>query len=140
MGHRSPLVLLALLVAACVPQPGELSPTEALSAFLTAVEQSTHAPEQQQVAYEWVDLRSQEVLAKRAASAASLGGRSLKPWDMIVPGRLSFSSQPVASVAMRARIEADRAVVEVPLERGDKLEVPMAREQGRWRVVLGLSE
>jgi hypothetical protein len=139
MGLRS-ITLAALLLVACVPKPGELSPTEALSAFLTAVEQSTHAPEQQQVAYEWVDVHSQEALAKRASAAASVGGRTLKPWDMIVPGRLSFASQPVASVAMRARIEGDRAVVEVPTERGDKLEVPMVREQGRWRVVLGLRE
>jgi len=135
-----PPVALLLLLSACVPKPGELSPTEALSAFLTAVEQSTHAPEQQRVAYEWVDVRSQAALQSRASAAASLGGRTLKPWDMIVPGRLSFAAQPVASVAMRARVAGDRATVEVPLEHGDKLEVPMAREEGRWRVVLALGE
>ena len=52
-------------------------------------------------------------------------------------GRSSFSAYPVPSVA-RVRSEGDRAYVSLQVEGRSDVEVPMRREGGRWRVVLGL--
>jgi hypothetical protein len=125
------------LLGACAPDPGDLGPTEALATFLTAVERSTHMPEQRKIAFEWLDRQSQEALAERARLGNSLAGRKLTPWEMLVPGRVSFAGQSIAGVRMTAKIDGDHATVSMLLDK--PTEVPMLREQGRWRVVLGLT-
>jgi hypothetical protein len=126
------------LVGGCAPRPEQLSPDQALSAFLTALDRSTHAPEQLETAFEWVDKKSQASLKQRAHLATSLAGRSIAPWDMLVPGRASFSAYAVPSLRMRTSIEGDRARITIPVEGRADLTVEMVREDGRWRVVLGL--
>jgi hypothetical protein len=135
-----PWVALSLwLVSACAPRPEQLSPNEALSAFLTALDRSTHAPEQLETAFEWVDKKSQASLKQRAHLATSLAGRSIAPWDMLVAGRASFSAYAVPSLRMRSAIEGDRAKITMPVEGRADLTVEMVREDGRWRVLLGLT-
>jgi hypothetical protein len=129
--------LVLVLLFACAPDPGDLGPTEALAAFLTAVERSTHMPEQRKLAFEWLDRQSQEALAERARLTNSLAGRKLAPWEMLVPGRVSFAGQSIAGVRMTANVDGDHATVSLVLEK--PVDVPMKREQGRWRVVLGLN-
>ena len=138
-GVRLPISLfwLVLACAGCAHDPGELSPKQALVTFLTALDRGTHAPEQLKIAYEWVDEKSQSALKRRADLAASLAGRSIAPWDMLVAGRSSFSAYPVPTVA-HVRSDGDRASVSVQVEGRAQVEVPMRRESGRWRVVLGL--
>jgi hypothetical protein len=131
------LLWLVLACAACAADPGELSPKQALVAFLTALDRSTHAPEQLKVAYDWVDQASQAALKRRAELAASLAGRSVAAWDMLVAGRSSFSAYPVPTIA-RVRSEGDRAFVSLQVEGRSDVEVQMRRQGGRWRVVLGL--
>lgn len=131
--------MVVVCAAACAPDPGELSPNEALRAFLTALDRSPHAPEQLKVAYEWLDTKSQAALKQRAELAASLAGRSIAAWDMLVAGRTSFSAYSVPSLRMRARTEGERAFVTIPAEGQGEIEIPLVREQGRWRVVLGLA-
>ncbi len=126
------------LLLACAPKPEELTPSEALGAFLTAVERSTHAPDQRKIAYGWLDLESQEALAERARLANSLAGRKIKPWEMLVPGRVSFAGQSMAGVRMTSKIEGEKATVGILIEKGKPIEVPMLRQAGQWRVVLGL--
>jgi hypothetical protein len=138
---RSRALVLLLLVSGwlgCAPSPSELSPTEALTAFLTALDRSTHAPEQLQVAYDWLDENSQRALRERAGMSASLAGRSVAAWDMLVPGRASFSAYSVPSLRMRARVQGEQAVVALQLEGREDVEIPMRRQENRWRVVLGL--
>lgn len=136
---RLPFSLLPLLLAlaACAADPGELSPKQALVAFLTALDRSSHAPEQLKVAYDWLDQQSQAALKQRAELAASLAGRSIAAWDMLVAGRSSFSAYTVPAVA-RVRNEGERAFVSLQVKGKPEIEVPMKREGGRWRVVLGL--
>jgi hypothetical protein len=133
------LLCLSLSLASwsCAPRPEELSPSEALTAFLTALDRSTHAPEQLQAAFEWLDESSQATLKERAGLSASLAGRSIAPWDMLVPGRSSFSAYSVPSLRMRTRVEGERAFVSIQLEGRADIEIPLRREQGRWRVGLG---
>ena len=134
-------VLLAVgALWACARDPGEVPPAEALTAFLTAVERSAHAPDQQEKAYFWVDQASQRALEQRAALTESLAGHALDPWDFLVPGRVSFAGQAVASASMSERIEGDRAVVEVPIADRERAEISMVRQEGRWRVLLGLGD
>lgn len=132
------LLLLGWGWLGCAPSPAELSPTEALTAFLTALDRSTHAPEQLQVAYDWLDQSSQSALKERASMSASLAGRSVAAWDMLVPGRASFSAYSVPSLRMRAQVQGEQAVVTLQLDGREDAEIPMRRQEGRWRVVLGL--
>jgi hypothetical protein len=132
------LFVLCACGSSCAPRPSELSPNAALTAFLNALDRSTHAPEQLQLAFGWLDQASQSALKERAGLAASLAGRSIAPWDMLVPGRSSFSAYSVPSMRMRSRIEGERAFVTLTLEGRDAVEIPLIREQERWRVVLGL--
>lgn len=138
-GLRALVVLGLCLVSACAPRPEQFSPSEALTAFLTALDRSTHAPEHLQTAYEWVDKKSQAALKQRATLAASLAGRSIAAWDMLVPGRASFSAYSVPNLHMRSQIEGDQATISMPIDGRSDVTVPMVREDGRWRVVLGLS-
>lgn len=136
---RALCLVLLWLLGACAPDPADFGPSEALAAFLTAVERSTHAPEQRKTAYGFLDRASQDALAARAKLSNALGSRKLEPWEMLVPGRVSFAGQSLAGVRMSSKVDGDKAVVAILLERSSPIEVPMVREEGRWRVVLGLS-
>jgi len=131
------LLPLLLALAACAADPGELSPKQALVAFLTALDRSSHAPEQLKVAYDWLDAQSQASLTRRAELAASLAGHRIAAWDMLVAGRSSFSAYTVPAVS-HVRNEGERAFVSLQVEGKPQIEVAMKGEGGRWRVVLGL--
>jgi hypothetical protein len=133
-----PAILLTVAMG-CAADPSELAPTEALSAFLSALERSTHAPDQRKLAYDWLAFDSQRTLQQRARLSSSLAGRPFEPWDMLVPGRVSFASENIAAARLRAHVEGEHATVELPFERTQEREkVAMVREGGRWRVALAL--
>ncbi len=122
----------------CARDPADVPPDAALTLFLSAVEASTHEPEQRKHAYEWLDRASREALQARAARTAALAGRKLEPWEMLVPGRLSFAGLGRIGVRMHVTIKGDAATVEIPIEDRAPAEVSMVREAGRWRVALGV--
>ena len=132
--------MMAVLVVGCAPDPSDLEPTEALTAFLTALERSTHAPEQRRFAYDWIDLESQRALAERARLSASLAGRPFEPWELLVPGRISFATATFAGARMSAQVDGMRATVALPGVSSATSAVPLVREGGRWRIVLGVKE
>ncbi len=132
------LSLLGALLSGCARDPAELAPDAAVNEFLSAIEGSIHDPSLRKTAYEWLDKSSRTALKERAARTASLAGRKLEPWEMIVPGRLSFAGLGRSGVRMHVRIEGDKAKVEIPIEKRAPAEVELVREEGRWRVVLGL--
>lgn len=132
------LALSLLVMAACAPDPAELGPVEALSTFLAAIDRSAQAPEQRKQAFEWLDADSQAALKARAELSASLVGRTLQPWEMLVPGRLGFSLRSMGNVRMSAEVAGDKATVRIPVQGREPVLVPMVREGGRWRVQLGL--
>ncbi|MET0285578.1 MAG: hypothetical protein ABW352_13945 [Polyangiales bacterium] len=138
---RTVIAVLVLSLLGCAADPSELEPTEALTAFLAALERSTHAPDQRRLAYDWLDLSSQKALAQRARLSSSLAGRPFEPWDMLVPGRVSFASQSLDGTRLHARVDGERAMVEMPVEKiidpPTATQVAMVREAGRWRVSLG---
>jgi hypothetical protein len=131
--------ILLLVACGCAADPSELEPTEALTAFLTALERSTHAPDQRKLAYDWLAFESQRTLEQRAQLSSSLAGRPFEPWDMLVPGRVSFASQSISGARLRAHVDGEHATVEIPFEKAPHPEkVAMVREGGRWRVELAL--
>jgi hypothetical protein len=127
-----------LLVASCATDAAEYGPVEALATFLAAVDRSAQAPEQRKAAYEWLDAASQAALKERAELSASLVGRAFQPWEMLVPGRLGFSLRSMGNVRMSAEVSGDKATVRIPVHDREPVVVPMVREEGRWRVQLGL--
>ena len=135
------ILVLSATLCGCAADPSDLQPTEALTAFLAALERSTHAPDQRRLAYEWLDLASQRMLEKRARLSSSLAGRTFEPWDMLVPGRVSFASQSVAGTRLRAQVDGEHATVIIPVEKSvippPETRVAMVHEAGRWRVALG---
>lgn len=134
--RRWPAILM-LTALGCAADPSELEPTEALTAFLSALERSTHAPDQRKLAFDWLALDSQRTLEQRARLSSSLAGRPFEAWDMLVPGRMSFATHNLGNARLRARVDGDHATVEIPIERSQPPDkVTMVREAGRWRVSL----
>lgn len=133
------LTLIAFSFAACGGDPEDLGPEAALTNFLVAMEQSTHAPEQRKAAFDWLDQPSRKVLAERAELTASLAGRKLAPWELLVPGRVSFAGLARTGVKMTSEVSGEQAKVRIPVEGQAPAEVAMVREDGRWHVVLGLT-
>lgn len=128
-----------MLCWGCARDADEVAPDAALTEFLSAVEGSTNDPALRKVAFEWLDEASRTALKQRAVRTASLAGRKLEAWEMLVPGRLSFVGAGRAGVRMQVQIAGDRAVVQIPIEKRPPAKVEMVREGGRWRVVLGLT-
>ena len=121
------------LVAACGPDPGELGPVEVLRGFLADLEHS-------KAAFDALDKQSQAALKERAELAGSLVGRALQPWELLVPGRLGFSLKAMSGVNLRTDIAGEKATVHIPVQNRKPVDVPMVREDGRWRVQLGLTQ
>jgi hypothetical protein len=128
-----------VVLCACGRQPEDFTPDEVLKSFLAAIERSTNDPEARKTAYAWVDDQSKAALIERAELTASLAGQKLAPWELLVPGRVSFAGIGRAELRMRVRVDGDKASVEIPIENRDSVSVPMLREEGVWHVVLGLS-
>jgi hypothetical protein len=131
---------LSLLVLACAPDPEELGPVEVLRGFLGDLERSAHAPELRKAAFDALDAQSQAALKERAELSGSLVGRALKPWELLVPGRLGFSLKSMGNVKLHAEVSGEKASVHIPVQNRKAVEVPMVREEGRWRVQLGLTQ
>ena len=132
-------VLVVFVLLGCGPDPGELAPVEVLKEFLADLERSSQAPEQRKAAFAALDKQSQAALKDRAELAGSLVGRALEPWELLVPGRLGFSLKAISGVNLRTEIAGDRATVHIPVQNRKAVDVPMVREDGRWRVQLGLT-
>jgi hypothetical protein len=113
---------------------------EVLKGFLADLERSAQAPEQRKAAFDALDQQSQAALKERAELAGSLVGRALQPWELLVPGRLGFSLKAMSGVNLRTDIEGEHATVHIPVQNRKPVDVPMVREEGRWRVQLGLTQ
>jgi hypothetical protein len=60
---------------------------------------------------------------------------------MLVPGRVSFAAQSLSGTRLHAKVDGEKALVEIPVEKTidppAATQVAMVREAGRWRVSLG---
>ncbi len=129
---------LSLALAGCDPRRDD-SPEAALSAWVSAMNGSRSDPSTRQRAYELLSQRARDNLARRAAVAAQLSGREVRPWEMLAPGRFALRFA-FDRGQLRARITGDTATVTARGPRAEVAEVPLVREEGRWRVDLALPE
>jgi hypothetical protein len=133
-------VLLAVTSAGCSDASTDETPSGALRLFLAAMERTERDPAAAREAYRLLSTPTRRALVERAQFAASLGGGDLAPWDMLVRGgyRQTFSAARGAR-GMREQIDGERATVLVTNEARDRsAEVPLVREEGRWRIVIAI--
>ncbi|MBX3273228.1 MAG: hypothetical protein KF729_23385 [Sandaracinaceae bacterium] len=131
---------LLSLASGCADVPTDETPSGAVRMFVAAMERSEAEPEALREAYALLSASSRRGLVQRSHLAASLGGRELPPWEMLVRGRFrrSFPFRESAS-AMREAIDGDSATVTVRSEDGERTAVvPLVREDGRWRIVVDI--
>jgi hypothetical protein len=135
-------LLLVAWAVACGPACGRAgapdTPTAVVRHFLDVMERSATDDGALVEAYGLLDQSAQRALTARATRSRALSGQSFEPWQMLAQGRfrLRFAH---ARGGMRERITGERAVVVVTGNGvGQRAEVPLVREQGRWRIQLVL--
>ena len=139
--HRLLAQLLLVTCLAFGPGCGRASepatPAAVVRHFLDVMERSATDDAALVEAYELLDQSAQRALATRATRARALSGQSFEPWQMLAQGRfrLRFAH---SRGGMRERIDGERAVVVVSGGGNQRAEVPLVREQGRWRIQLVL--
>ena len=137
---RSLPALLLVAAAACSDAPTDETPSGALRLFLSAMDRSEWDEEALREAYDLLSPDARRALEERAHMASTLSGRTFEPWEMLVQGRFRLRFAPRRGGGMVERIDGERAIVVVNGSRGgERAEVPMVEEEGRWRVDLDVS-
>lgn len=132
MRASSALLALALALAGC-GRGDDPSAEETVFAFVSALDRARLDPSVRRGAYEHLSSRARAALTARASRASQLSGWELKPWDMLAPGRVRWRIR-FDRDALTSRISGDRAVVTARGQTGGVADVPLVREEGRWRV------
>lgn len=114
------------------------TPTETVRRFLAAMDRSAGDSRQLREAYDLLDTQAQNALRERARKAETLTGRGFEPWEMMAQGRFRLRFAPAMRRGMHERVTGHGAVVVVVGDRGEKAEVPLVRESGRWRIRLSV--
>lgn len=137
---RPLLPVLALIIASCSSAPSDTTPSGTVRLFLDAMERSNGDPEALGEAYALLSAPTRRALAERAHFANALGGRRFEAWEMLVQGRFRLNFAPArGSAGMRERIEGEQARVTVTSADGSRrAEIPLVREDGRWRIALSI--
>lgn len=135
MSPRRLLASLALVVA-CSRAPGD-TPEATVEAFARAVQSARTDNAARHRMYDLLSQRAQDALTERAQQASQLSGWELQPWEMIAPGRVRLRLDFDPS-AMTTRISEQRAIVTVRGTAGGVADVPLVRENNRWRIDLSL--
>ncbi|MEM9190663.1 MAG: hypothetical protein AAGF12_15870 [Myxococcota bacterium] len=136
----SAICVLASL-SACDSEPTDETPAGALTLFLRAMDRSERDAAGLRDAYELLDRESRAALQERAdlANSSGVSGRRFQPWEMLVRGRFHLRFVPRSEDGIREIIEEGQARVIVTGNRdGQRADIPMVREDGRWKVVLNL--
>jgi hypothetical protein len=132
------LVLVMTLGGACGRSEAPDTPAGAVRHFLEVMDRSSDDDAALSEAYGLLDQATRNALASRAARARSLSGQPYEPWQMLAPGRFRLRFAP-ARGGMHERVTGERAVVVVSgSNASERAEVPLVREQGRWRIQLSL--
>ena len=114
------------------------TPSGVVRHFLEVMERSATDDAALLEAYALLDQSAQRALAARATRTRALSGQAFEPWQMLAQGRFRLRFAHTRG-GMRERIDGERAVVVVSGSgNGQRAEVPLVREQGRWRIQLVL--
>lgn len=132
------VTLLFACLVGCGRAGSPDSPAAVVEQFLKVMERSGQDESALLEAYELLDQGAQRALTTRATRARSLSGQAFEPWQMLAQARFRLRFEP-ARGGMREKIDGERAVVVVSGARdNERAEVPLVREQGRWRIQLSL--
>jgi len=102
-------------------------------AFVKAMQESRYDDAERAEAYALLDRASRSELEDRAARAEALGRAGFEAWEMLATGRFRLAFEPRELVA---EISGASGVVMIRGSRGERVEVPVVREDGGWRVRL----
>lgn len=133
--NRASIAVSLVLALACSAEAPE-TPTETVRAFLDAMDRSASDARELARAYGLLDEGARSELRRRAHKAETLTGRAFEPWEMLAQGRFRLRFAPAPRGGMRERQEGEQAVVVVTGAEGERAEVPLVREAGRWRIRL----
>lgn len=136
--HLAYVLLIAALVS-CSRTPPDATPEGAVRELIERMERMDGDPERARAAYELLSSTTRANLIERAKRASSATGRPIPPEQMLAPSRFVLLFRPQQ---MQARTEGDRAIVEVlgADPASDQARIPLVREEGLWRIELGLPE
>ena len=130
--------MIACGLAACGGAGAPESPAAVVQQFLKVMERSGQDESALLEAYGLLDQSAQRALIARATRARSLSGQDFEPWQMLAQGRFRLRFEP-ARGGMSEKIDGERATVTVSgTQAHERAEVPLVREQGRWRIRLVL--
>ncbi|MDD9941908.1 MAG: hypothetical protein OXU20_12760 [Myxococcales bacterium] len=130
-------VLLSVALAAACADPGADAPGETLARFIDLMDRGGTGALQE--AYGLLERAAQGELRRRARKAETLSGRSYAPWEMLAKGRFRLRFAPEAG-AMHVRFQGDQRAFVTVVGDGQRVEVPLVSQGGRWRVVLALPQ
>jgi hypothetical protein len=129
----------ALALGACGRAAGEDSPIATVRHFLEVMDRSADEDDALADAYRLLDENAQAALARRAERTSMLSGRAYQPWQMLTPARFALHFAPASPGGMHERVDGNTAVVTVTGDKpGQRAEVPLVREHGKWRIKLAI--
>jgi len=114
------------------------SPEATVRAMMAALHASQNDPRARVRVYGLLSSRSQAALQSRAQLSSQMSGMTLEPWEMLAPGRVRMRVVFDAATTTTARMRGETGVVTVRDRLGGSAEVTVVREEGRWRVEMGL--
>jgi hypothetical protein len=133
----SAAAIASAALAGCGGSPIDESPVETVRHFLEVMERGAADETALREAYRLLDASARAALVERAERASTLARRRYEPWQMLAQGRFRLLFAPTAPGGMREQVRGERAFVTVSGGKpGERAEVPLVREQGRWRIVL----
>jgi hypothetical protein len=112
------------------------SPVATVRHFLAMMDRSAADEAALEDAYRLLDAGARKALDERAERASTLAGRRYEGWQMLSQGRFRLRFAPASPGGMRERVQGDRALVTVSGAKGQRAEVLLVLEQGRWRIAL----
>lgn len=112
------------------------SPIATVRHFLDMMDRSAADEAALKDAYRLLDSSARKALADRAERASTLAGRRYEGWQMLTQGRFRLRFAPASPGGLRERVQGDRALVTVSGSKGQRAEVLLVLEQGRWRIAL----
>lgn len=132
-------VLSLALALGCAREREPATPGETVAAMVSALEQSAGDPTARRRVFALLSHRAQASLESRAARASQVSGRTFEAWEMLAPGRVRMHVQ-FDPGSISTRVEGERAMVTARGRAGGVADIPLVREEGRWRVDLSLPD
>lgn len=136
--RRRFVVALAGLVAACTGGGAHERPEEAVRHFVEGIQRFDGKEQDAKELFGLLSERARTNLESRAERYSNASGKTIAPWAMLVPARVTPGFLPRAYVS---KVVGKYALVEVIGVSPDQhAEIPCVLEEEQWRVDLALPD